>query len=46
MSNPKLSSIPDDKSIKVTMELPAEVHRGLTDYAKVLGRRNSQNLEP
>lgn len=46
MSNLKLSSIPDDKSIKVTVELPAEVHRDLTDYAKVLGRRIGRNLEP
>ncbi len=34
----KLSAIPDDKPIKLTVELPAEVHRDLVAYADVIAR--------
>ncbi|MBB4303156.1 hypothetical protein GGD81_002199 [Rhodobium orientis] len=32
----KLSAIPDDKPVKITAELPAEVHRDLVAYAEVM----------
>lgn len=34
----KLSEILDDKPVKVTVELPAKLHRDLVAYAHVLGR--------
>ena len=38
----KLSSIPDDKPIKLTVELPAPVHRDLLAYAEVIARESGQ----
>jgi hypothetical protein len=38
----KLSSIPDDKPVKVTLELPAGLHRDLTAYADILAREAGQ----
>lgn len=34
----KLGPIADDKPIKVTLELPASLHRDLSAYAEILGR--------
>ena len=34
----KLSAVPDDKPVKLTVELPAEVHRDLVAYANVMAR--------
>lgn len=34
----KLSTIPDDKPIKLSIELPAAVHRDLLAYADVMAR--------
>lgn len=38
----KLSSIPDDKPVKLTLELPAPVHRDLLAYAEVIARESGQ----
>ena len=38
MTKLKLSVIPDDKPVKVTVELPAALHRDLVSYAEVLSR--------
>ena len=38
----KLSAIPEDKPIKVTIELPVEVHRSLVAYADVMARETGQ----
>jgi hypothetical protein len=38
MTKLKLSAFQDDKPVKVSLELPAEVHRDLVAYAEVLGR--------
>ena len=46
MANLKLSAVPDDKPVKLTVELPAAVHRDLLAYAEVLGRDTGQALEP
>ncbi|TIS55260.1 MAG: DUF2274 domain-containing protein [Mesorhizobium sp.] len=37
----KLSAIPDDRPVKIAVELPAAVHRDLVSYADYL---NSQHV--
>ncbi|RWO70200.1 MAG: DUF2274 domain-containing protein [Mesorhizobium sp.] len=44
MTKLKLSAIPDDRPVKITVELPAAVHRDLVAYAKVLGRETGQTV--
>ena len=44
MTRLKLGAIPDDKPVKVTMELPAPLHRDLVAYAEILARQTSQPL--
>jgi hypothetical protein len=46
MAKLKLSAIANDKSVKLTVELPAAVHRDLLAYAEVLARENRTNLRP
>ena len=38
MSKLKLTAIEDDKHVKLTIELPATVHRDLAVYAEALGQ--------
>ena len=38
----KLGALADDKPVKLTVELPAAVHRDLVAYAEVLGRATGQ----
>jgi hypothetical protein len=42
MEKLKLSAVPDDKPVRITVELPAAVHRDLMMYAEVLGRMSGQ----
>lgn len=42
MTKLKLGALADDKPFKVTVELPAAVHRDLVAYAEVLGRTTGQ----
>lgn len=42
----KLGAIPDDKPVKLTIELPAAVNRDLIAYGEVLGRETGQTVEP
>jgi hypothetical protein len=42
MAKLKLGPIADDKPIKITVELPASLHRNLTAYAEILGREAGQ----
>ena len=42
MSKLKLGSFADDKPVKITVELPANVHRDLVAYAEVLARETGQ----
>ena len=44
MARLKLSTIDNDKPVKVTHELPASVHRDLVIYAEVLGRQSGQPI--
>jgi hypothetical protein len=46
MGKLKLSAVPDDKPVKLTVELPAAVHRDLIAYAEALGRETSQSIDP
>ncbi|MCW8060792.1 DUF2274 domain-containing protein [Agrobacterium tumefaciens] len=47
MAKLKLGPIADDKPVKVTVELPAMLHRDLVAYAELLGRETGQPvLEP
>jgi hypothetical protein len=38
----KLGPIADDKPVKVTLDLPAALHRDLVAYAEILGRETGQ----
>ena len=44
MSKLKLSGFADDKPVKLTVELPVNVHRDLVAYAEVLARETGQAL--
>jgi len=44
MTKLKLGTLSDDKPVKVTVELPAQVHRDLVAYAKVLERQTGQTV--
>ena len=43
MSRLKLSTIEDDKPVKLSIELPAPVHRDLTVYAEALAQGTGKN---
>jgi hypothetical protein len=38
----KLMDVPDDKPVKLSVELPAAVHRDLVAYAEILARQTGQ----
>ena len=42
MTKLKLGALSDDKPVKLTVELPAQVHRDLVAYAKVLAHQTGQ----
>jgi len=42
MTKLKLGPLADDKPVKITLELPAALHRDLTAYADVLTREGGQ----
>ena len=44
MAKLKLGAIANDKSVKLTVELPAAVHRDLLAYAEVLARETGQGI--
>jgi hypothetical protein len=44
MAKLKLGAIADDKPVKLTVELPANVHRDLLAYAEVLARETGQEI--
>jgi hypothetical protein len=46
MKKLKLSAVPDDKPVKLSVDLPAAIHRDLIAYAEVLGRETGQAIEP
>jgi hypothetical protein len=47
MAKLKLGAIADDKPVKLTIELPANVHRDLVAYGQALARETGQaGIEP
>lgn len=47
MAKLKLGAIEDDKPVKLTLELPANIHRDLLVYAQVLAKETGQSsIEP
>lgn len=47
MTKLKLGPIADEKPVKVTLELPAALHRDLIAYGEALGRESGHNpVEP
>jgi hypothetical protein len=47
MANLKLGTILDDKPVRLTVELPAALHREHVAYAEALGRETGQaGVEP
>ena len=47
MAKLKLGTIPDDKPVRLTVELPAAIHRDLVVYGNALGRETGQSsVEP
>ncbi len=42
MAKLKLGPLADDKPVKVTVELPADLHRDLIAYAEILGRETNR----
>jgi hypothetical protein len=42
MTKLKLGPLADDKPVKVTIELPAALHRDLAAYAEILGKMTGQ----
>jgi len=42
MAKLKLGAIEDDKPVKLTVELPAALHRDLITYGQLLGRETGQ----
>lgn len=46
MAKLKLGPLPDDKPVRMTISLPAEVHRNLVDYAEIHARETGTKAEP
>ena len=46
MAKLKIGALPNDNPVKVTVELPAAVHRDLVAYAEILARESGQPNEP
>lgn len=46
MTRLKLGPIVEETPVKLTVELPAAVHRDLTAYADLLGRETGGRIEP
>ena len=44
MTKLKLGALADDKPVKISIELPAGVHRDLIAYAEVLGRTTGPSV--
>lgn len=46
MSKLRLGGILDEKPVKLTIDLPAAIHRDLLAYADMLGRETGQAIDP
>jgi len=45
VSKLKLGAILDEKPVKLTIEVPAAIHRDLVAYAEALGRETGQTID-
>jgi len=45
MAKLKLGAIPDEKPVKLTVELSAGVHRDLLAYAEALARQSGKSID-
>lgn len=46
MTKLRLGPLEDDKPVKITVELPAAVHRDLVAYAEILARSSGEAAPP
>lgn len=46
MTKLKLAALPDDKPVRLSVELPAAVHRDLTAYAEILAHDTGRMVAP
>lgn len=46
MATLKIAALPDNKPVKVTVELPAPVHRDLAAYAEAFAREAGHPVDP
>lgn len=46
MAKLKLGALPDDKPVRLTVDLPAATHRDLVAYARILSSETGQAIEP
>ncbi len=46
MSKLRLGPMLDEKPVKLSIDLPAAIHRDLLAYAEVLGRETGQAVDP
>ena len=44
MTKLKIAGLTEDKPVRVTVELPATVHRDLVAYAEILARQSGQSV--
>jgi hypothetical protein len=44
MAKLKIAALPDDKPVKLSLELPAAVHRDLVAYADILARESGHTV--
>ena len=44
MAKLKITTLPDDKPVKVAVELPPSVHRDLVAYAEILTVQSGQSI--
>ena len=44
MTKLKIAGLTEDKPVRVTVELPATVHRDLVAYAEILARQRGQSV--
>ncbi|MGY8665342.1 DUF2274 domain-containing protein [Bradyrhizobium sp. UFLA05-109] len=40
----KIGALPDDKPVRIAIDLPATVHRDLISYAEILSRETGQKI--
>ncbi|WP_283179937.1 DUF2274 domain-containing protein [Gemmobacter sp. 24YEA27] len=46
MTKLKLGRLSDDKPVKLTVELPADLHRSLVDYGRLLADPGAPPVDP